>query len=155
MSPKVRWCTVYGTIFSLPPPPAPSSALSSSSLIPASLITDSASLTPPPINPESTKSSVGGSVSTRPQPTMKWSLAIQIGTATLLPGDFLSSSRLLASLPAQHKLAVWIIHGCQEMVEQSGSDNSVDLFHAESFRKLAQWKHCGGHIFDGPIADGE
>src|SRR5882724_8083146 len=42
MTPKESWCTVYGTIFSFPPPPAPSEALLSSSLIPASLITDSA-----------------------------------------------------------------------------------------------------------------
>ena len=58
-------------------------------------------------------------------------------------------------LPAQHKLAARIIHGRQEMVKQSGPDDSVDLFHAEPLRQLAQRKHRGGHIFDGPITDGE
>src|ERR1700730_9966989 len=87
MSPKESRRTVYGTIFSFPPPPAPSEVLSSSNLIPACLITDSANLPPAPASPVSTKRSAGGIVSTRPQPTMKWSLAIQKGTATLLPDD--------------------------------------------------------------------
>src|SRR5439155_26366404 len=58
-------------------------------------------------------------------------------------------------LPAQDKLAARIIHGCEEMVKQSGPDDSVDLFYAESFGKLAQRKHCGGQIFDSPIAAGQ
>src|SRR4051812_17931450 len=41
------------------------------------------------------------------------------------------------------------------MVKQSGPDDSVDLFHPESFRQLAQGKHRRGQIFDGPITDGE
>jgi len=41
------------------------------------------------------------------------------------------------------------------MVKQSGPDDSVDLFHAQSFRKLAQGKHCRGQVFDGPVADGD
>jgi hypothetical protein len=41
--------------------------------------------------------SAGGTVSTRPQPTMKWSLAIQKGTATLLLHDAATNcSRLFA-----------------------------------------------------------
>src|ERR1700730_379833 len=87
MSPKESRRTVYGTIFSFPPPPAPSEALSSSNLIPACLITDPANLTPAPASPVSTKRSACGTFSTRPQPTMKWSLAIQKGTATLLLDD--------------------------------------------------------------------
>src|SRR4029453_3395864 len=39
------------------------------------------------------------------------------------------------------------------MVKQSGPDDSVDLFHAESFRELAQGKHCRVLVFDGPIAE--
>ena len=41
------------------------------------------------------------------------------------------------------------------MVKQSSPDDSIDLFHAESFRELAQGKHCRGQVFDGPVADGE
>ena len=59
------------------------------------------------------------------------------------------------SAMAQDKLAAWIIHGRQEMVKQNGPDDSVDSFHAESLRELAQGKHCRGQIFDRPIADGE
>ena len=56
-----------------------------------------ATFTPAPINPVSTNKSEGGSASTRPQPTMKWSLAIHIGTATLLPDDVsISCLRFLA-----------------------------------------------------------
>ena len=50
---------------------------------------------------------------------------------------------------------MWVIHGRKEMVEQIGADNSVDLFHTEVFRELAQWKHCNGQVLDGPVADGE
>src|SRR6266567_5858518 len=41
------------------------------------------------------------------------------------------------------------------MVEQIGADDSVDLFHAEVFRELAQGHHCDGQVLDGPFADGE
>src|SRR6185295_4102501 len=111
-----------------PPPPAPAEALSSSSLMPASLITDSASLTPAPDSPVSTKRSVGGSASTRPQPTMKWSLAIQKGTATLLPADAINSCRFAARE----------IEGRKEMVEKRSPDDTVDPLCAKALRELAQ-----------------
>jgi len=41
------------------------------------------------------------------------------------------------------------------MVKQRSPDDSVDLFHSESFRELAQRKHCNGQVLDGPVADGE
>ena len=95
-------------------------------------------------------------VSTRPQPTMKWSLAIQNGTATLLPDDAAANcSRLLRGLPAQHKLAVRIIEGRKEMIQQIGPDDAVDALDAKVLRELAQGKRCNGQVLDGPVADGE
>src|SRR5215472_15568373 len=46
---------------------------------------------------------------------------------------FFKFFQVLRVFPAEHKLAMRIIHCRQEMVKQSGPDDSVDLFHAKSF----------------------
>jgi hypothetical protein len=60
-----------------------------------------------------------------------------------------------AAFPAQHKLAVRIIEGRKEMVEQIGPDDTVDAFDVKTFGKLAHGKRCNWQVLNGPVADGE
>src|SRR6185369_10428100 len=43
----------------------------------------------------------------------------------------------------------------EEMVQQRGSDASVNALDAQISRELAQGKHYSGQVPDGPVADGE
>src|SRR6266480_3889529 len=143
-------------MFNLPPPPTPSEALSSSSLIPASLITDSANLTPAPLQPcINEEERRWERLHTTPAHHEVVARNPKRNYDSLARRCCCKLFQAFSGLPAQYKLAVWVIHSHKEMVEQIGADNSVDLFHTEVFRELAQRKHCNGQVLDGPVADGE
>src|SRR5207248_11030323 len=56
---------------------------------------------------------------------------------------------------AEHELAMPIVEGRQEVVEESGPDDAVDALRSKTFRELAQGEHRNRQIVDRPVADGQ
>ena len=76
---------------------------------------------------------------TRPQPTMKWSLAIQNGTARLSADKSDANSSRLCAVCLRRRTSSPSDNGevREEMIEQSGADDAVDALYAhpaESWR---------------------